>query len=339
MPDWLLAATLLLGCPAAWWLTGRIRRHALARGVLDLPNPRSSHTEPTPRGGGLAIVAVVLAGLPLLWWQGELPARVVVAIAGSGALIAWVGWRDDQRHVAVHWRLAAHLLAAAWGLAWLGGLPPLEIAGRTLEPGWVGTVLGVLYLTWLLNLYNFMDGIDGIAAVEAVTVAAGGALVLWLAAPQAGWYVPLLPAAAAAGFLAWNFPRARIFMGDGGSGFLGLLFGLLSLQAGWLAPELAWAWLILLGVFVVDASWTLLRRLTRGESLHQAHRGHAYQVAARRVGSHVPVTAAVALVNLAWLWPLAALVATGRVSGPAGLALAYAPLLAAAAALSGRAAP
>ncbi len=134
-------------------------------------------------------------------------------------------------------------------------------------------------------------------------------------------------AAAVAGFLYWNFPPARIFMGDAGSGFLGIVLGTMSIQAGWVDPALFWSWVILLGVFVVDATFTLVRRLLRGDKVYEAHRSHAYQYASRQFGRHLPVTLAVGGINIAWLLPIALLVGTGRVDGLIGVVLAYAPLV------------
>ena len=136
-----------------------------------------------------------------------------------------------------------------------------------------------------------------------------------------------LATAATLGFLFWNFPSAKIFMGDAGSGFLGILLGTLSLMAGLEAPALFWSWVILLGVFVVDATVTLFRRLARQQRLHEAHRSHAYQVAARRFGAHRPVSIAVGLINLFWLLPIAWMVAAGTISGVVGVLIAYAPLV------------
>ena len=207
------------------------------------------------------------------------------------------------------------------------------LAGQVVDLSWLGQGLAVLYLVWLLNLYNFMDGIDGIAGIEAITVCGGGVLLGWLFF-GADWSAylslgqpALLLAAATAGFLLWNFPRAKIFMGDAGSGFVGLLLGLLSLHAGWLAPELFWGWGILLGVFVVDATLTLLRRLLRRERVYEAHRSHAYQHAARHHGSHIPISLTVAAINLLWLLPLATLVVLGHLNGLAGILLAWTPLV------------
>jgi len=137
----------------------------------------------------------------------------------------------------------------------------------------------------------------------------------------------LLLAAATAGFLLWNFPPAKIFMGDAGSGFLGIVLAGLSLQAAWLSSQLFWGWLILLGVFVVDATFTLIRRLLRGDKVYEAHRSHAYQFASRHYGKHLPVTLAVTALNVLWLLPVALCVVLLGLDGALGLVLAYVPLV------------
>ncbi|MFH1021509.1 MAG: glycosyltransferase family 4 protein [Pseudomonadota bacterium] len=325
MNPWLIS---LLIAGLSLLFTGIIRRYALARNLIDVPNSRSSHQIPTPRGGGLAIVLTFFAGLLLLWLSGRLPTRILIALSGAGGLVAWVGFLDDRRHIAPKWRLSAHFLGAAWGLFWLEKLPPLSVFGHLFHLGWAGYLLAALYLVWLLNLYNFMDGIDGLAGIEAITVCLGGSLAYALSAPAGqDWLTPGLLLSAVAGFLYWNFPKATIFMGDSGSGFLGLTLGLFSIQAGQVEPELFWCWLILLGVFVVDATTTLLRRVLRGEIFHEAHRSHAYQYAARRFAAHRHVTIAVGLINLLWLLPLALLVTRGSLPGLAGLLIAYTPLV------------
>ncbi|SDK05868.1 MraY family glycosyltransferase [Pseudomonas indica] len=307
-------------------LTGVMRRYALSRSLMDIPNARSSHSQPTPRGGGVAIVVSFLAALPLLALHGLLPWPMLWAFLGAGGLAAGVGFLDDRSHVAPRWRLLAHFLAAFWLLAWVQGLPPLALLGRSLDLGGIGYVLAAFYLVWLLNLYNFMDGIDGIASMEAICVCLGGAVLYALIGQPLLALTPLLLVAAVAGFLYWNFPPARIFLGDSGSGFIGIVLGGLSLQAAWVDSRLLWGWLILLGVFLTDATLTLFRRLARGERILEAHRSHAYQVAARRYGAHLPVTLATGALTLCWLLPLAAWVALGDLDGLLGLALAYAPL-------------
>lgn len=324
MMPWLM----LLAFAAAFVLTAALRQYALRRQLMDVPNARSSHVVPTPRGGGLAIVVVVVALLPALWLFEVANASLAWALLGAGPTVALLGFADDHGHIAARWRLLGHFLAALWAMFWLGGLAPLTLFGTTQELGWLGNLLGLLFLVWMLNLYNFMDGIDGIASIEAICVCLGALLCHALAVPtDAPSKVELLLAVTVAGFCCWNFPRARIFMGDAGSGFLGMALGILALAATWAAPQLIWSWLILLGVFIVDATFTLLRRLLRGEAIYQAHCSHAYQLAARRLGRHMPVTLAVGLINLLWLLPWAAWVASGEIDGATALVIACSPLL------------
>ncbi len=319
---------ILFALFASLALTGLLRRYALAASLLDIPNERSSHSLPTPRGGGVAIVIIFLLGIVLLFKLGLLATATLWAFLGAGAWVAVVGFIDDHQHIPARWRLLAHFIAAAWGLFWIG-VAPLSLSNTaTIELGWIGAILGAFYLVWLLNLYNFMDGIDGLASIEAITVCVGGVLLTVLGAGVSNQvYVLLLLIAAVSGFLIWNYPPAKIFMGDAGSGFLGLILGLFSLQAAWQAPQFFWSWLILLGVFIVDATWTLVQRFLRGEKVYEAHRSHAYQFASRHYSSHTTVSLAVAAINIGWLLPMALWVGLGNLNGLLGLVIAYLPLL------------
>ena len=308
-------------------LTWLLRRYALARSIIDMPTARSSHTIPTPRGGGVAIVISFLISLPLLLMWDVVASNTVWALFGAGALIAVIGFLDDHGHIAARWRLLGHFSAAAWVLYWLGGFPGLTVFGLTISVSWVGNVLAAFYLVWMLNLYNFMDGIDGLASVEALSTCLGACLIYWLAGYAGLIWLPFLLSMAVLGFLFWNFPPARIFMGDAGSGFLGMILGGLSLQAAWHSTDLLWVWLILLGVFIVDATFTLFRRLINGCKVYEAHRSHAYQFASRQVGSHLPVTLSILAINVFWLLPIALCVALFGLEGILGVLIAYLPLL------------
>jgi Fuc2NAc and GlcNAc transferase len=309
-------------------LTGALRRYALSRSIMDIPNARSSHSVATPRGGGVAIVLAFLLCLPVLGYLNLVGLEVLIGLGCAAALIAIIGFMDDHGHIAARWRLLGHFCAATWALFWLGGLPPLQLMGVSVDFGWVGHILAAFYLVWMLNLYNFMDGIDGIASVEAIFACFGACLLYWFVGlPQLIW-LPFLLAMSVIGFLFWNFPPARIFMGDAGSGFLGIVLGIISIQAAWTSSQLFWSWLILVGVFVVDATYTLARRLMRGDKIYEAHRSHAYQYASRRFGHHRPVTLAVAAINMAWLMPWAIAAAVYQVDGLVCLLLAYLPLVA-----------
>ena len=320
---WLIPAVAVVSL----MLTAVLRRYALARSIVDIPNARSSHSIPTPRGGGIAIVLAFLLVLPFLGWAQLVAVPLLVAIGGAGALVAVVGFMDDHGHIAARWRLLGHFFAAAWALFWLGGLPPFMLFGLNVDFGWFGYILAAFYLVWMLNLYNFMDGIDGIASVEAISACSGACVLCWLNGFDNLMWVPGVLAMAVAGFLFWNFPPARIFMGDAGSGFLGVVLGVISIQASWIAPQLLWAWLILLGVFIVDATFTLIRRLVRGDKIYEAHRSHAYQFASRRYGKHLPVTLAVGAINIVWLLPVALCVSYFGMDGALGLVIAYSPLV------------
>jgi Fuc2NAc and GlcNAc transferase len=183
-------------------------------------------------------------------------------------------------------------------------------------------------LVWLLNLYNFMDGIDGIAASEAICVAIGIAFISSRTEEHHGIVgFALVIAASCSGFLVWNWPPARIFMGDSGSGFLGFGLGSLaiySMQQGKLPIQVP---LILLAVFVTDASVTLTTRLLQGCRISEAHRSHAYQRLARRWGSHKPVVIGTIIVNVIWLWPLCLAVLHWPAWSGLMLLLAYVPLI------------
>ncbi|WP_133129609.1 MraY family glycosyltransferase [Legionella yabuuchiae] len=319
--------TGILSFVLSFFLTGLLRRHSLAKNIIDIPNHRSSHTLPTPRGGGLSFVILFLLSLPGCLYIGFIDQTSCFALFISGAIVAGLGFGDDVDEIPAKWRFVGHFVAAGITILWLGGLPPINILAWTLFPGLLSSLLALFYLVWLINLYNFMDGINGLASMEAITTCLGMIVLYWFMGHSEIILLPLLLSLAVAGFMVWNFPIPRIFMGDAGSGFLGITLGTFSIQAAWVDVELFYCWLILLGVFIVDASLTLLRRLSRGEKIYEAHRSHAYQHAALRFKSHIPVTFGVLITNLFWLFPMAVLVSLGVLKGFYGLLVAYIPLV------------
>jgi Fuc2NAc and GlcNAc transferase len=302
---------VLLSCAAAlasllltWW----VRQRAWAQGRLDHPNARSSHSIPTPRGGGLGIVIASLVGLCVLRLWDMIDVRLLLALCGGGLAVSLIGYLDDQRSLPVLLRVSVHFASAIWAVAMLGGVPPLQWGTAIIDPGLVGDVLAVFGIVWMLNLFNFMDGIDGIAGSEAVFVAGAGAAILALSAPSASISpAAVLIGAASLGFLRWNWAPATVFMGDVGSAYLGYTLAVLALGATRYGAAMPYIWLILGGAFFVDATVTLVRRFARRERLYEAHRSHAYQWLARRWGSHARVTTAVSLLNVLWLLPCALL--------------------------------
>jgi Fuc2NAc and GlcNAc transferase len=320
---WLIAVALLMSGA----LTGAVRHYAITRELMDIPNARSSHSMPTPRGGGVAIVFTFLCAAAFAWQQGTLASPLLGCLLAAGGLVAIVGFLDDHGHIAARWRLLAHFAAAGMALYGLGGMPALTLGPFRLDAFWALNILGLLFLVWMLNLYNFMDGIDGLASVQAMTTCLSACMLYGFVEEQALIAAPALLAAAVGGFLVWNFPPAKIFMGDAGSGFLGIVLGALAIHAATVQPKYFWVWCILMGVFIVDATFTLVRRCLNGSKVYEAHRTHAYQYASRSTGSHRVVTLSVGLINLCWLLPIAAAVAFWGLNGVTGVAVSYVPLL------------
>lgn len=312
------AAALTLACAiAACLLTKWVRDHALARSILDLPNQRSLHANPTPRGGGLAIVAVVLAFLLIGAISGLLYWRIAIGIGFAGLAIALVGWRDDVSSMSALKRLVVHFAAAIWAVTWLGGFRATSFDGHVFELGSVGSVIAVLGVVWATNLFNFMDGSDGIVSVEVISICAlGGSLLLTSGNAGLGALAFAL-AGASLGFARWNWAPAKIFLGDVGSGFVGFVIAALALASENARALPMAAWIMLSSVFLVDATATLFRRLRRGH-WREPHRTHAYQLAIQDGLSHEAVAQTVAVVN-AGLGMLAVVWAAGGIS--LGLAL------------------
>jgi len=274
---WVLLHFLLAA--VATWLA---RRYALRLQLLDQPGERRSHAVPTPRGGGVGIVVAVLSGVVWLWLQWP-PHRVLLGCVAAGLLlVAGIGFVDDHRSLSPWSRLAVQVVASAL-LAW-GFHQATGLAGTAV----VGFVLAMV----LINIWNFMDGIDGLAASQAAIVATG--LALAMASGPWAWLAAGL-AAAVLGFLPFNFPRARIFLGDVGSGALGYLLAAL-LTAAYAWSGLYWPLLLLpLAAFGVDAAFTLLTRMWAGQRWWTPHVSHAYQAWAKRAGNHVLATLAYAI--------------------------------------------
>ena len=287
-------------------LTRVVLRLASRHGLLDVPNERSSHTAPTARGGGIAIVIASAIALLLLGIRGAVEPALIVALLGGGLAVAIAGFIDDRRRLSAKTRLLVHLLAALVALVTLGGLPAIEIGNHLVRFGWGGYLLGTLAIVWVLNLFNFMDGIDGIAAAEALFMVGAGTLLSSVSATGiTASYGAIVFGAACLGFLIWNWAPARIFMGDVGSGYLGYVIAVLAIASARDNPATLLSWLILGGVFFCDATVTLVRRLLRRDRVYEAHRSHAYQRLARRWQSHSRVTIVVMAINVCWLLPCA----------------------------------
>ena len=285
MTDTLIALLVSLAATAlsVRRLVGWLRK----RQILDHPNERSSHSQPTPRGGGLAVTPVILLGWLVLAGLGVALSGQLIVMAGALALLV-LSWRDDRASLPARVRLLVHGAAVAAGL-W--ALPDHQFVFQGLLPFWADRLVAAILWVWFLNLFNFMDGIDGITGVETLCLSAG----LMLMSPATEQSAVL--AGAAIGFLIWNWHPAKIFLGDSGSVPLGYLLAWLLLR---LAAQGLWAAaLILPAYYLADATITIAKRALRGEKIWQAHRQHFYQRAVQGGASHARVALLVLLSNVA----------------------------------------
>jgi UDP-N-acetylmuramyl pentapeptide phosphotransferase/UDP-N-acetylglucosamine-1-phosphate transferase len=313
----ILVAAIVLGAGLIAWLgTGALIPLLRQRAVLDRPNERSLHVIPIPRGAGIAVVgAILLACLALS--QLVLTPTISRPVLVGTALLAAVSWIDDVRSLPAAVRLAVQLVAI--GLALRAGLPAGPVFQGWLPAALDGIATALLWL-WFINLFNFMDGIDGLAGSEAAAIGIG---LMLFAAVGTGRDPELVllgaaVAAAAIGFLVWNWAPAQIFLGDVGSVPLGYLIGFLLLDQ---AAHGSWMIALILPLyFLADATITLSRRLLRGERVWQAHREHFYQHAARRGHGHAMIVQRVIAANLVLIgcgwaaengWPILGLSGAG----------------------------
>lgn len=309
-------------------LTNFIKKNATKFHLIDIPNERSSHLNPTPRGGGIAIIITFFFGLVAVFIKDVVNYPIFISLLVGGSLIAAIGWVDDMKDISAKVRFFVHLLAAVFVMVMIGTVPKVPLFEHMVTLEHLGYVICVLGIVWSVNLFNFMDGIDGIAAFEAIFVALGGAAILYFVGNEFYASVSLvLLAFSILGFLFFNFPPAKIFMGDVCSGFLGFTLAVYAVgtsAAGIISP---WCWMILYGVFFVDATVTLIRRLITGQKWYQAHSSHGYQILSRRYNSHRKVTLGVLSVNVLFLMPCAIGAALYPGAGIYFLTFAYAPLI------------
>lgn len=322
---YIIAFSAFLG---SFVVTYAFKNYAIKQGIQSEPNSRSSHSLLTPHGGGIAIVVSFISAVLAGYWNGFFDTDIVLSIVLCGGVVAAVGFYDDHIPISAAIRAGIQIVAASAAIIILGGLPNIHYGIFSLEFGYLGYVIGVLFLAWMTNLYNFMDGIDGFASLEAMTTTGCMAMVLMVSTKfESIWHLNNLLVASVLGFFFWNFPKAKIFMGDVGSYFLGFVSGVIMIKSWNLTIDIIFSWVILLAVFITDATYTLISRILRGEKFYLPHRNHAYQIASRWLNSHVKVSMMLVFINLLWLFPLAFSVATKALHPLTGLALSYLPLV------------
>jgi len=256
-----------------------LRRWADGR-MLDVPNVRSLHTWPIPRGGGVGIVLVVLAGTWGLFFSRILsaPWREIAAFSLGGGIVALAGWLDDMHHLSTHVRLIVQAVSSIIILIAVGyfSAAPVPIIGE-IRLNSIGIPFTLIWIVGLTNAYNFMDGVDGMAAGQAVVAGLGWTIMGFASGCAFVGLMGVLLAASSLGFLFHNWPPARIFMGDVGSAFIGFSFAVFPVMTAQRSPRLVFAGILLVWPFVLDTSFTLVRRLIHKENIFEAHRTHLYQ--------------------------------------------------------------
>jgi Fuc2NAc and GlcNAc transferase len=266
------------------------RRWTLKRQILDIPNERSSHTIPTPRGGGIIFVSLSLFFCCIYTFNLSLLTYLIGAV-----LLSIISWIDDLKSVPSALRFTVHFIAAGLIVFGFGSFPTVYVPFfAEIQLGYLAIPITILWIVWLTNAYNFMDGIDGIAATQAITAGIGWYLLGWKFEIPITSFLGLIFAAANLGFLLHNWSPAKIFMGDVGSAFLGFSFAFLPLLASKESPnntaKFFYIGILFVGLFVFDTIFTFLRRLIAGEKVWQAHRSHLYQRLVIKGYSHRFVT-------------------------------------------------
>ncbi len=271
-------------------LTYFIRRFALKNKIISIPNERSLHDLPTPKGGGIAIVLTWYIGLSILFFSGIIEHSLFFALL-SGILLAIVSLIDDIRGLKPFIRLVVQFLTAILAFYFLDGLRPLVMPHISINYNFIVYPVAIVGMVWFINLFNFMDGVDGFASLEAITIC----LVLFF---LSGSIINLLLVACISGFLFWNWPKAKIFMGDVGSTQLGFILVVLGIYFHNTFQFSILNWIMLTSPFWFDATLTLFRRWRNGEKLGEAHRKHAYQRIVQAGFSHLKVNIYLLIINV-----------------------------------------
>lgn len=279
---------------ASFAITYFIKNYAIKKSLVADVNERSSHTAPTPHGGGIAIAVTWFGGLIYLYMHEMIEPTLFYALM-IGAVISVVSYADDLFELSPKVRLLVQSCVAVGGLIVLGGLEAIDIGFFSVENQIVTNLFAFLMIVWFINLYNFLDGIDGYAGSEAIFLAIAG-LILF-----GGEHFVVL-AVAVLGFLLWNWHEAKIFMGDVGSTLLGYTVAVFTIHYANESSQNLWIWIVLFGVFWFDATLTLFRRYRNSERLSQAHRKHAYQRLTQSGFSHSCVVIASIGLNIVLFW-------------------------------------
>lgn len=273
-------------------------------GPYATPNYRSLHQKVIPRGAGLVVAFAALLGYLYLYLDHELSSSQLMVYVIGGLVVAAMGAADDRLDISARYRMPFQFLTAGWLCYWLGGLAPIDLGFAVINLGIFGHAALVVVLVWFYNLYNFIDGIDGMASSATIFLCAALGLVLYSQHQQTLGFILALLGISCAGFLAFNWPPARMFLGDAGSSFIGYILSAVFIESLWHSPTNVWSWLIVGGFYFADTTLTTVVRLLKVPGWYRPHRSHAYQNLARVWDSHRKVVLLVMVINLLWVLPL-----------------------------------
>ena len=271
-------------------LTYIVKNHAIKNSLMAEVSERSSHTAPTPHGGGIAIAITWFMGLSYLFFMQEIDNSLYYALM-IGIILSIVSYLDDLFELSAKIRLIAQALVAILGLYFLGGFEKLDMFFFSLENKIIINIFAFFMIIWFINLYNFLDGIDGYAGSESIFLGTAGFILF-----GGGHFLILI--VTVLGFLIWNWHKAKIFMGDVGSTLLGYNVAIFTIYYANIEASNLWIWIILFGLFWFDATITLFRRYRNKEKLSQPHKKHAYQRLYQSNWTHSKIVTFSILVNL-----------------------------------------
>ena len=282
-----------------------LNKSALRFKIVAIPNERSLHNKVTPRGGGVIIAIVFLAFILVFYITRQIMVAEFLVLFGGGLIMAVTGFLDDILELKASIRFIIQFFAVGWGLYWIGGIPSTVFFERLPVLYAIANAVAVVALVWFINSFNFIDGIDGLATSGATFFSLSiGGYFLWQGIEPYGSLLIVLAACSLA-FLCFNWPPAKMFLGDAGSNFFGYLFGamiLITVKNGNLS---IWTWLIILAYLITDTTTTTFLRLCLVKGWYHTHRSHAYQNLARVLDNHKFVTCLITGINVFYLLPLA----------------------------------
>jgi len=304
-----------------------LKKYALQLNLVAIPNERSLHNKVTPRGGGVIIAIIFLSFNLVFYINSQMKTAEFLALFGGGLIMSVTGFLDDILELKASIRFLIQFLVVGWGLYWVGGIPSIAFFEGLTGLYVIANAVAVVVLVWFINAFNFLDGIDGLAtsSVTFFSLSVGG-YFLWQGIEPYGSLLIILAAGSLA-FLYFNWPPAKMFLGDAGSTFFGYFFGVMLIITVKNNSISIWTWLIVFAYFLTDTTTTTFLRLCLVKGWYRPHRSHAYQNLARVLDSHKFVTSLITGINVFYILPLAYLSTQYQQYGWLAFLVSFLPIL------------